>query len=262
MFTKEELKAQIRAMGITPRDTVIIHSSLRAVGPVEEGADGIIDAFKEVLTEGLLLIPTHTWAVVGQKQPVFDVKTTVPNIGTLPRVAAFRPDAVRSLHPTHSVAGFGKNAAEFLAGEEKSGSPAPPGGVMHRLAFVGAKILLVGVTNNKNTFIHSLDEEVDLPDRLERESYDLIVVDQDGNRYVTDFRSHHCSRHPDVSVNYPNFEPALVACGAQIFGKLGNAQVRIVDAAKCREVVLRIFSRADRDVSVEPMEIPESWYKD
>jgi Cu2+-exporting ATPase len=27
-------------------------------------------------------------------------------------------------------------------------------------------------------------------------------------------------------------------------------------------VVLRIFSRADRDVSVEPMEIPESWYKD
>lgn len=262
MFTKEELKAQIRAMGITPRDTVIIHSSLRAVGPVEEGADGIIDAFKEVLTEGLLLIPTHTWAVVGQKQPVFDVKTTVPNIGTLPRVAAFRPDAVRSLHPTHSVAGFGEKAAEFLSGEEKAGTPAPPGGVMHRLAFVGAKILLVGVTNNKNTFIHSLDEEAELPDRLERESYDLTVIDGDGNRHITNFRSHHCSRHNDVSQNYPNFERALVETGAQVFGKFGNAEVRIVDAAKCREVVLRIFSRADRDVSVEPMEIPESWYKD
>ena len=86
MFTKEDLKTQIRAMGILPTDTVLIHSSLRAVGSVENGADGIIDAFKEVLTEGLLLIPTHTWAVVGQKQPVFDVKTTVPNIGTLPRV--------------------------------------------------------------------------------------------------------------------------------------------------------------------------------
>ena len=262
MFTKEELKAQIRAMGILPTDTVLIHSSLRAVGPVENGADGIIDAFKEVLTDGLLLIPTHTWWNVTKKEPIFDVRSTVPNIGTLPRVAAFRKDAVRSLHPTHSVAGFGKNAAEFLAGEEKAGTPAPPKGVMHRLAFVGAKILLVGVGNDKNTFIHSLDEEAQVPDRLERESYDLTVIDQEGKRHITDFRSHHCSRHPDVSVNYPNFEPALVACGAQQFGKLGNAQVRIVDAQKCREVVLRIFARADRDVAVEKMEIPESWYMD
>ena len=50
MFTKEELKAQIRAMGILPTDTVLVHSSLRAIGPVENGADGIIDAFREVLT--------------------------------------------------------------------------------------------------------------------------------------------------------------------------------------------------------------------
>lgn len=40
MFTKEELKEQIRAMGITPEDTVLVHSSLRSVGPVENGADG------------------------------------------------------------------------------------------------------------------------------------------------------------------------------------------------------------------------------
>ena len=45
MFTKEELKAQILAMGILPTDTVLVHSSLRAIGPTENGADGIIDAF-------------------------------------------------------------------------------------------------------------------------------------------------------------------------------------------------------------------------
>ena len=122
MFTKEALVAQIRAMGIGPEDTVLVHSSLRSVGPVENGADGIIDAFKEVLTDGLLLVPTHTWWDVTRKQPYYDVRSSVPNIGTLPRVAAFRPDGVRSLHPTHSVTGFGKKAAEFLAGEEKFGT--------------------------------------------------------------------------------------------------------------------------------------------
>ena len=52
-----------------------------------------------------------------------------------------------------------------------------------------------------------------------------------------------------------------MATGAQRFGKLGNANVRIVDAAKCREVVLRILSRADRDPEIQPLEIPESWYQ-
>ena len=261
MFTKEELKAQIRAMGILPADTVLVHSALRAVGPVENGADGIIDAFREVLTEGLLLIPTHTWSVVTKKQPVFDVRATVPNIGTLPRVAAFRPDGVRSLHPTHSVTGFGKKAAEFLSGEEFSGTPTPVGGVMHRLAAAGAKILLVGVGNDKNTFLHSVDEELDIPDRMERESYPLTVLDADGNCHITQFRSHHCSRSKDVSMNYPNYEKALVDTGAQTFGVLGNATVRIVDAAACRETVMRILRNADRDVAIAPMKIPEEWYQ-
>ena len=261
MFTKEELKAQIRAMGILPTDTVLVHSSLRAIGPTENGADGIIDAFREVLTEGLLLIPTHTWAVVTKKQPVFDVRATVPNIGALPRVAAFRPDGVRSLHPTHSIAGFGKNAAEFLAGEELSGTPTPVGGAMQRLGKLGAKILLVGVGNDKNTFLHTLDEELEIPDRMERESYPLTILDAASNRYTTQFRSHHCSRSEDVSMNYPNYEQALVDTGAQVFGKLGSATVRIVDAAKCRETVKRILKNADRDVAVAPMTIPTDWYR-
>jgi hypothetical protein len=148
--------------------------------------------------------------VVTKKQPVFDVRATVPNIGALPRVAAFRPDGVRSLHPTHSIAGFGKNAAEFLAGEELSGTPTPVGGAMQRLGKMGAKILLVGVGNDKNTFLHTLDEELDIPDRMERESYPLTILDAAGNRHTTQFRSHHCSRSEDVSKNYPNYEQALV----------------------------------------------------
>ena len=90
MYTIEELKQQIRAMGIEKDDTVLIHTSMRAIGQVENGADGVIDAFCQVLSDGLFLVPTHTWAVVNRENPVYDVRTTVPNIGALPRTAAFR----------------------------------------------------------------------------------------------------------------------------------------------------------------------------
>ena len=53
MFTKDQLKNQLAGMGILPTDTVLIHTSLKAVGPVENGPDGFIDAFCEYLSEGL-----------------------------------------------------------------------------------------------------------------------------------------------------------------------------------------------------------------
>ena len=45
------------------------------------------------------------------------------------------------------------------------------------------------------------------------------------------------------------------------FGTLGNAQVRIVDAAKCKKVLLDIFGKAEMDLCIEKMEIPEEYYK-
>ena len=81
MFTKEELKQQLKQMGILPTDTLMIHTSLRAVGPTEGRGDGLIDAFLEYLTEGLLLIPTHTWGSTG-RTGVYDVRSTETCIGT------------------------------------------------------------------------------------------------------------------------------------------------------------------------------------
>ena len=73
MITKLELQDQIRKMGILPTDTVLVHTSLRAVGAIEGGADDLIDAFTEYLTDGLFLVPTHTWATVNKEPHVYDV---------------------------------------------------------------------------------------------------------------------------------------------------------------------------------------------
>ena len=262
MLTRNDVFQLLESFSIRHDDIVTMHSSLREVGPIEGGADGLIDALKDYLCDGLLLIPTHTWANVGPAQPVYNVKTAVPCIGALPRTAAFRPDGIRSLHPTHSLWATGKDATAFVAGEETAPTPGTPGFAWDRLASVGAKILLLGVGNDKNTFIHSVEEVADIPDRLAKEHYEVTIIDSEGQQYSHPYYAHHCSRSHDVSLQFPNFEKALIARGAQTFGKFGNAQVRIVDAAKCKEVLLQIFQHADRDLCIEKMEIPEEWYRE
>ena len=257
MFTKEDLKKQLMQMGIKPSDYVLIHTSFKAVGPVEGGPEAFIDAFCEYLTDGMFIVPTHTWSNVSRKQPVYDVKTSVPCIGLIPRTAAFRPDGVRSLHPTHSVWVHGQGAAEFVAGEELAQTPAPVGFCWNRLAEIGTKILLIGVTNSNNTFIHAVDEIADLPNRLAPEPWDVTVIDEEGKQYTHPFRNHGRTG----SENFCNFEEALVGTGAQTFGTLGDAQVRIVDAAKCRDVILSIYAKTDEHLCLVRRPIPEELWK-
>jgi len=261
MITKAMLREQIIKMGIRPNDTVLIHTSMRKIGDVEDGANGVIDAFCEYLSEGLFLVPTHTWATIGKSQPVFDVRYEKPCIGALPCAAAFRSDGVRSLHPMHSIWAKGKNAAEFIKGEENAETPAPPGFAWSRLADVNAKILLIGVGNDKNTFIHAVDELADIPDRLEPNPFVVTIIDSNGNEYKHPFRNHSCTRSDDVSAHFPIFDKPFNELGVQTFGTLGNATVRIIDAKRCRDVVLKIYSRADRDVCLDYDELPEDLYR-
>ena len=261
MFQKSDLTKQIKQMGILPTDTVLIHTSMRAIGEVEGGADGVIDAFRDYLTEGLFLVPTHTWSVVTENQPVYDVRSSVPNIGALPRAAAARTDGVRSLHPTHSMWGIGKDAAAYLKNEENAATPSAPGFAWERLYTRNTKILLIGVNNTKNTFIHSVEEFADIPDRLASTSYEITAIDYDGVAHSHPYTTYECSRCRDVSRQFDTVEKPFFEMGVQQLGRLGNAEVRVVDARKCRELLLRIFSRADRDLCIEPMEIPAEWYR-
>lgn len=259
MFTKEQLKAQLAEMGLKPTDTVLIHTSLRAVGPVENGADGVIDAFCEYLSDGLFLVPTHTWGTVSPANPVYDVRTEKPCIGTLPTVAAFRKDGVRSMNATHSIWAHGARAEEFLAGEESVYNGTAPQSCWGRLRFENAKILLIGVGNERNTYIHAVEETLGVPDRVGK-PFEVTYVYADGHRRKGIVRPHGCSKCPDVSANFPNFEKAFNALGVQHFGKLGNAGVRVVDAVKCFDVLQQLWAKADYDLCVERRDVPEEYY--
>ncbi|MBQ8797540.1 MAG: AAC(3) family N-acetyltransferase [Oscillospiraceae bacterium] len=261
MFTKKALKKQLSQMGLKPTDTVVIHTSMKAIGEVESGPEGLIDAFCEYLNEGLLVVPTHTWDNVTPENPYYDVRTSVPNIGLIPRTAAFRKDGVRSLHPTHSVWACGKDAADYVKGEENAPSPTPKGFCWDKLADRHAKILLIGVGNEKNTFIHSIEERLALPDRISDKPYDITIINQEGETLIHPFYQQYCSKTEDISLFFGVFEKPMVEMGVQTFGKLGSAAVRIVDAMGCRELLTTIFTRSQEDIFAQHIDLQESLYK-
>ena len=258
MIGEKEIKEFLHGIGVTSSDTVIIHTSMKAIGEVDGGCDGLIDGFKAYLSEGLLLVPTHTWANVGARSPIYDAKETAPCIGALPTVAAFRPDGVRSLHPTHSIAGFGKRAEEFLFGEEKSQTPCPPRGAWARLYDEDAYILLVGVGLDKCTYIHALDEIIDLPGRLCTTPVSIKIIDKDGKGYFTNF----CGHDSTGSRNFEVYRKPLLALGALKMGRLGNADVTVVRARAVKRIVEHLWKHADHDLTKEPCEISEEFYAD
>ena len=257
MLTQANIHDFLKRIGITSADTVLVHTSMRALGEVEGGCDGLIDSFVSYLTDGLFLVPTHTWANVGSKQPIYDVRKTPPCIGALPTVAAFRKDGVRSLHPTHSVAAFGTRARQFVRGEELAGSPCPPGGVWARLYEENAKILLLGVGLNRNTYIHAVDEMIGLPDRLVPPIW-LTVIDDNGQEYRLHFQKHGTTG----SDFFENYRKPLEAVGALKNATLGKAKVGIFLAKKGTDVIRVLWTHAEYNLCETEREIPVSYYSE
>ena len=67
---------------------------------------------------GLLVLPTHTWSYINAENPRFYVDDSPSCVGILTELFRKRPGVVCSLHPTHSVAALGKDAEDFIAGNE------------------------------------------------------------------------------------------------------------------------------------------------
>src|SRR5690625_6523869 len=95
-----------------------------------------------------------------------------------------------------------------------------------------AKILLVGVDLKRNTFIHGIEEWVDIPGRVTDGHEDLITVLPDGTEILVPSRRHYGL---SWSEHYWKVEKILAEKGAIEYGKLGDADE--IGRASCRERV-------------------------
>lgn len=218
-------------------DVVLVHSSLRALGEAGRSADGVIDAFLEVLTpRGVLAVPTHTWATVSDQQPVFHEWFTPSTVGTLTNVLRKREGAVRSLHPSHSVAAIGERAGAFVAGHELDETPCGPGSPYAKLIEWGAYVGLLGVDLSRCTFIHHLEQLAGHAAHglLTEKAGARVLIRRDGS--VLHTRAYCHSGH--TSDKFPRVEGLLRESGAMTVSAFGAGELRLLDARRTAEVLV------------------------
>ena len=262
MISERDVFSMMEGFGVPRTAKVTIRASIKSIGGIEGGADGLIDALKNYLSDGLLLVPTHTWATVTPANPVYDVRRTPPCIGTLADAAAFRRDGFRSLHPTHSMTGFGREAESYLAGEENAKTPTPVGGALSRLVEEDGYVLLIGVGMEQNTFLCAVDEmaEVPFPGHLSRDPFDIQIYDYAGRRTLD--RGYRAHDNAGGSRGFPKFNRAFRETGATTPGALGEATVILGSCPLMADVMGRVLARADRDPLLSNEEITEDLYLD
>lgn len=230
MFTQADLTEHLKALGIQPTDTLLVHSSLKSIGPVEGGAEGVLDALIDYLRPGLLIFPTHTWKQINEQYNVFDPQTEPACIGILPNLFMKRPGVIRSWHPTHSVAACGVDAAAYTAGEEQWDTPCPRQGCWGKLIDRQAKILFIGCSLKSNTFLHGVEEWNQVPNRIAPFYQYLKIRLPDGSLFDRPMHRHHA---PGLSISehYDKMEAPFLAAGIARRGRFGDAGCTIGDAA-------------------------------
>ena len=195
-FTAADLKRALLQLGVVPGDVLMVHSAFDRFVGFHGGPVGAIRALQEVVGPGgALMMPTipfqGTAIEYALGDPVFDAQHTVSRMGLISEVFRRSPGVVRSLHPTHSVAVWGRRADAIIAGHELAETPCGRLTPYGRLLDYDGKILLVGVPPSTMTFGYFVAEELEprlaVP-VLTRERYPMRWKDGDGTVRVSQLR--------------------------------------------------------------------------
>ena len=165
-------------------------------------------------------------------------------------------------HNNHQgIAAFGKDAEEYIKGEENATSPCPQGGCWDRLREMDAKILLLGVTHTRNTYIHSVDEVMEIEDRFMDEPTLMHIVMPNGSmKDVQMYRHYNRAVKTDCfSDEFDKMKQAFYDLGAAKEVKFGDATCILCDAKKIFDVCYKLFS-IDPQAVIERESIPQEWW--
>ena len=193
MHSRRDLAAHARALGIRRGDLLMVHASVRAVGPVAGGPDQIHLALKDAVgDEGSILmyaacpdhydevgngdLPQEVEAELLQKLPPFDARTarSARDNGALVEMLRTWPDSLVNDHVVrfvcrgpHARRLFDANPWDYAYG---------PGSPLARFAEVGGRILLLGSDHDQVTFLHHAEHLADVDGkRVVRYQVPLLV---------------------------------------------------------------------------------------
>lgn len=234
--TRSTLAEELRRAGLAAGKTVLVHSSLSALGWVSGGPVAMVLALMDVLTlEGTLVMPTYSgdysdpadwenppvpeswWQPIRATMPAFDPRyTPTRGMGAIPEAFRRWPGVHRSDHPQYSFAAWGKYA-EQVTGSHELAHSLGEGSPLARVYDLDGWVLLLGVGYESNTSFHLAEYRV--PNRpLTVVGAPIFVEGQ--RRWVT---------YEDVELDsdpFPEIGEAMEAENRVIVGRAGSAQVR------------------------------------
>lgn len=162
-LSRADVAGQLRALGVEPGGVLLVHSSFRAVRPVEGGPLGLIEALRDALGhDGTLVMPSWT----GDDDEPFDPATTPASadLGVVPDTFWRLPGVARSDHPFASAAA-GPQAERITAGPLPI-PPHTPDSPVGRVYELNGQVLLLGVGHDSDTTLHLAELQAGVPYRV------------------------------------------------------------------------------------------------
>ena len=167
IITKADLIHAFQAIGIEKGDVLLVHSSLSAIGYVENGPKDVVVALLEAIgADGHLLMPNSPNASFQldyiRQLDLFDVENSPSALGAISEWFRKLPNAVRSVHPTEPVSCIGPEANWFVSDHFGQLTPYNSNSPFSKVIQRKGKILYLGVTlSNAGTNLHTLEDTVD-----------------------------------------------------------------------------------------------------
>ncbi|MFE8595493.1 AAC(3) family N-acetyltransferase [Archangium violaceum] len=225
----EQVTTQLRTLGVRRGGVLLVHTSFRAVRPVEGGPLGLIAALRSALgDEGTLVMPTMT-----DGESIFDpASTPTCDMGITAELFWRQPGVLRSTHPGGSFAAVGPMAERICAPQPLAPPHGPdsPVGHVHDLS---GQVLLLGVSHSEDTTLHLAEAIAGVPYSIEHP----CVVEVDGSaRTVMIPETDHCCR------GFNRVEAPLRARALQHEGFVGHAQARLCDSRAIVSVALELLA--------------------
>ena len=226
-MNRTRLVSQLHQLGVRPGSLLIVHSSYRAIRPVEGGPSEVIEALLEAVGhDGTLVMPSMTdWS----DDEVFDPNVTpCLGMGIIADTFWRRPGVLRSDSP-HSFAAYGPHAEEITAPHPPD-IPHGPDSPVGRVYDLDGDILLLGVDHRANTTIHLAEFLAGVPYRVPKH----CTVLQNGVPVRVDYGEiDHCCQ------NFTLVGEWLEKHGLERRGQVGNALCRLVSSRALVETVVR-----------------------
>ena len=231
-ISQAQLVEQLRALGVRQGGVLVVHTSYRAVRPVDGGPTGMIEALHAAVgSEGTVVMPS--WGE-DDDIPFEPANTPVsPSLGVTAEIFWRLPEVRRSAHP-FAFAALGPQAEAVTADP----LPLPP----HRLESpigrvheLDGQILLLGVGHDANTTIHLAEVLAQVPYGVPK----YCTVVEDGRAVRTDYvENDHCCQRFALADEW------LRVRDLQREGIVGHAPARLV---RSRDVVTVVREQLLRD---------------